>query len=316
MATGMPGGSRAVDEVPADKTPRVASVTVTFNPDLGRLRRQIDALLAQVDQTFIVDNGSDATTRASIAGWEGVRVVALEENRGVASGFNIGIRESRAWGADFVLLLDHDSIPSSDMVTRLVAGYRSAAATSLLPIAAVGPSIVDARDDREYPFIRLGWLRNVHLRCTQGEGLVPCDFLISSGALLAVDHVPAIGEFDDSLFIDSVDFEWCCRARSLGFALVGVCAARLDHWLGDERRQVVGDTALVVHSPQRLYYMTRNRLLLYRRTYVPLKWKAKDVLRLVAKFAATMALLAPRAAYARMTWLAIRHGLAGHGGKL
>lgn len=302
--------------MPAVKRPRVASVTVTFNPDPDRLIRQIDALRRQVDDVLIVDNGSATPSIASIARSQGACVVELAENRGVASGFNIGIRKAHARGAEFVLLLDHDSIPSSDMVARLVDGYRTAQTASELPVAAVGPSIIDTRDDREYPFIRLGWLRNAHLRGTQDAQLIPCDFLISSGALLAVDHVAAIGEFDESLFIDSVDFEWCCRARALGFALVGVSAARLDHWLGDERRPVVGDTALVVHSPQRIYYMTRNRLLLYRRAYVPFKWKAKDVLRLIAKFAATMALLPPRRAYARMTWLGICHGLAGHGGKL
>jgi rhamnosyltransferase len=315
MAIGMPSAVAARSSPPFAPRPRIASVTVTFNPDPARLRRQVEALDGQVDEILIVDNGSAAPLPELPAGMHGVRLFALEENRGVASGFNIGMREARARGARFVLLLDHDSIPSPDMVAQLVDGYHRAQEASAAPIVAVGPCVVDVRDRREYPFIRLGWLRNAHLRCSGAER-VPCDFLISSGALIALEHVPAIGEFDESLFIDSVDFEWCCRARSRGFALVGICAARLDHWLGDERREVLGAIALVVHSPQRLYYMTRNRLLLYRRRYIPIKWKVKDVLRLLGKFLATMVLLPSRAAYARMTWLAIRDGLAGRCGKL
>jgi len=74
--------------------------------------------------------------------------------------------------------------------------------------------------------------------------------------------------------------------------------------------------ALVIHSPHRLYYMTRNRLLLYRRAYVPLKWKIKDVIRMGCKFIVTILLVAPRRLYARMTWVAIRDAVAGRGGRL
>ncbi len=288
---------------------------MTFNPDPVRLARQVQSLRSQVDEILIVDNGSTVPPGA-IAESEGVRMIALAENVGVASGFNIGMREARATGAEFALLLDHDSVPLEGMVAKLLEGYRKAQKSCTGPIAAVGPRVVDPRERSDYPFIRLGWMRNDHVRCDRAvDGVVECDFLITSGSLVAVEHLEDVGELDDSLFIDSVDFEWCCRARARGFHLVGVCDARLDHRLGDDRRRVVGGLALVVHSPQRLYYMTRNRMLLYRRSYVPLKWKLKDVLRLGAKFAATMALLPPRRAYARMTWHAICDGLAGRGGR-
>jgi rhamnosyltransferase len=70
-----------------------------------------------------------------------------------------------------------------------------------------------------------------------------------------------------------------------------------------------------VHSPERIYYMTRNRLLLYQRAYMPLKWKLKDLLRFLAKFAATVLLVRPRRENARMTLWAIRDALAGRGGR-
>jgi rhamnosyltransferase len=65
----------------------------------------------------------------------------------------------------------------------------------------------------------------------------------------------------------------------------------------------------------RLYYMTRNRILLYQRAYVPLKWKLKDFLRVLAKFAATMLFVSPRREYARMSYWAVRDALARRGGK-
>lgn len=294
---------------------RVASVTVAFNPSPWRLAQQVAALRNQVDDIVIVDNCSAYPLADMAQSPGGLVVLSLPENGGVAKGFNVGIDEAYRRGAKFVLLLDHDSIPAAGMVDALLEPYKTREGFEAGEIAGSGPRVTDNRDHKEYPFIQLGWLSNSHLRCVSRR-FVPCDFLISSGALIAMEMFDRVGRFDESLFIDSVDFEWCCRARSYGFILVGACAARMDHQLGDYRRRVTQKLSLVVHSPPRIYYMTRNRLLLYRRPYVPLKWKMRDCLRLFAKFVAIMAFIPPRAAYARMTWRAIRDAFAGRGGKL
>ena len=297
----------------------MASVTVAFNPDAARLAAQLTALASQVSRMIVVDNGSRRAVRDDLERLLGAEAVArtewlsLEENQGLARGFNVGVREARSWGARYALLLDHDSIPADGMVAHLIAAH---AGDGNERVAATGPRVRDVRDDREFPFIRLGWPRNRHLRCGGAEGTVGCDFLISSGCLVSLDAFEAVGEFDETLFIDSVDLEWCFRARSRGYALYGACGARLDHRLGDERLAVLNRYEMVVHSPERLYYMTRNRLMLYWRGYMPLSWKVKDAVRGLAKCAATMALVQPRAQYARMTLRAFRDAAAGRGGKL
>src|SRR5688572_23654694 len=265
-----------------NRTEQVASITVTYNPDPARLRRQLDALRSQVDHVLLVDNGSSAAGHAPPPG-PGVHAIDLGENAGVAKAFNVGIAEARRLGAAYVLLLDHDSIPAAGMVDTLrrTAEARLAAGERL---AAVGPRVVDVRDAQDYPFIRLGWLANHHLRCDGSQGTVSCDFLISSGCLIPMHALEAIGNFEEGLFVDSVDFEWCSRARDRGYTLHGVCGATLDHQLGDERREIGAGGRLIVHSPERIYYMTRNRVRLYGRRYISLKWKWKDVLRMVAKF--------------------------------
>jgi rhamnosyltransferase len=305
--------------------PRVGSVTVAFNPSVERLAEQLEALEGQVDDIIVIDNGSrpavehllerHAAARPRLAALP-IRIVALPGNEGIARGLNVGIEAARAQGAQLVVLLDHDSVPGAGMVAELVA-TRERCATPANPVAAVGPRVKDLRDAREYPFVRLGWLRNRHQYCAgSAQQVFACDFLISSGTLIALDAFDAVGPFEDDLFIDSVDREWCFRALSRGFALYGACAAHLDHRLGDRRRPVWGGLELIVHSPARLYYMTRNRLLLYRRAYVPLKWKINDFLRMIAKFTATLLLVAPRREYARLSWKAVRDAGANRGGKL
>ena len=318
--------ARLVKEPAAHKA-LVASVTVAFNPAPMRLAEQIATLRTQVDEIIVIDNGSVPSVRSIFARTEiatlvgeqlQINFIVLEENQGVARGFNIGIEASRKGGAEFVLLLDQDSVPATDMVRKLYAGYQRAAGESVAnTVAAVGPRIVDSRDRHDYPFIRLGWIRNQHIRCITSQGqIIACDFLISSGALISIGAFDNIGRFDDGLFIDSVDFEWCCRARARQFALYGVCDAELDHRLGDERRAVFNSMKMVVHSPLRVYYQTRNRIVLYRRGYLPLKWKLKDVLRMVGRLLTIMMLVAPRREYLRMSILGFRDGVANRGGKL
>ncbi len=296
---------------------RVVSITVAFNPDPTRLRAQIEALRGQVERILIVDNNSQPAVSTMMPADPLIDFIALDDNRGVASGFNIGVAAARERHAQSVLLLDHDSIPGPGMVAALVAAVERAASMSgARPVAAVGPRVTDIRDRLEYPFIRLGWTHNRQLRCADArDAVIACDFLISAGSLIPMASFATVGAFDETLFIDSVDFEWCCRARDRGLALYGACDARLDHWLGDHRRRVLGAVNLVVHSPQRIYYMTRNRFLLYRRPYMPLKWKMKDLLRVLAKFSVTMLLIPPRAKYARMTLFALRDAIAQRGGK-
>jgi len=304
--------------LPSSPFAKVCSITVAFNPNPERLAEQVRALQAEVGEIVVIDNGSDAAVAKlpQLAGLP-MRVIALPDNRGVAYGFNAGIAAARERGADFVLLLDDDSVPVSGMVEELLAACRG---RELIeggsPVAAVGPRIQDVRDSHDYPFIRLGWTHNRHIRCEdEANKVIPCDFLISSGSLVPMSALAVVGEFDEGLFIDSVDLEWCCRARSRGLALYGVCAARLDHRLGDRRQSVLNTLELVVHSPERIYYMTRNRFLLYKRPYMPLKWKLKDLLRWMAKFTATVLLIAPRVEYVRMTTRAIRDALIGRSGK-
>lgn len=297
--------------------PRTCSITIAFNPDARRLESQLAALGGQVDAMVIVDNGSDADKREFLralarSGDERMELVELPHNHGVGGGLNAGVEAARRLGCDHVVLLDHDSIPAAGMVGALLAAYRDAGGAAR--VAAVGPRIRDSRDHHEFPFIRLGWTHNPRIRCAGRDGTVDCDFLITSGTLTSLEALERVGPFDDGLFIDFVDLEWCCRARARGLRLLGVCGAWLDHELGEAPRTVMGRLRILVHSPERIYYATRNRMLLYRRSQVPLKWKLKDIPRGVLKVATALLFVAPRATYLRMTVAAMRDGVRGSGG--
>ena len=295
---------------------RTCAVIVSYQPDLLALRNLVDRMARQVGAVVLVDNASDG-------GWQQVVGVTLatcggallvqDANLGLAAAQNIGIDWARAHGYEHVLLLDQDSEPTAGMVAALLAALQGLAATGR--VAAVGPRFHDRREDRHAPFVRLGFPLNRKLWCTSGEQVIACDFLISSGVLIPIAALDEIGPMDAGLFIDNIDLEWSFRARALGYSLHGVCAATMYHALGDARRALpFGSGQVVVHGPMRLYYMMRNRLLLYRLPHTPRVWIAQDLPRLLVKLLLFGVLIGPRWRNLRCMFRGLWDGVRGREG--
>ena len=88
------------------------------------------------------------------------------------------------------------------------------------------------------------------------------------------------------------------------------------HAIGDTLLQLpLGMGDVMVHSPKRLYFSSRNRVLLYRRSHVSKTWVAQDVPRFVLKFARLVCLVKPRRKVARAMLLGLMDGIAGRSGE-
>ena len=111
---------------------KVCAVMVTYNPD-SSLEQNIRALLPHVDRLIVVDNGSEPPIRADIEAISSacqVDVIWNNENLGLASALNIGIRQGLASG-------DYTWIATFDQDSRVSSGFRDAMleAYLVLPIS-------------------------------------------------------------------------------------------------------------------------------------------------------------------------------------
>jgi rhamnosyltransferase len=127
---------------------------------------------------------------------------------------------------------------------------------------------------------------------------------------------------DESLFIDNVDLEWGFRASARGWALIGAPKALLAHNIGDDHvaaprwARAFGKDRAIRHGPERLYYITRNRIRLYWMPHVPLSWKAQDLLRLPAKIVLSLWMAQDRKATAKALARGVFDGAANRGGPM
>lgn len=293
----------------------VCAVIVTYGPDPVLLRKVVASVASQVGHVVVFDNGSRAVDVVGLlAGQERVSVVPSGLNVGLGAALNRACERARQMGFQYVLLMDQDSVLADGMVQTL--GTALVDLQQAGHVAAVGPQFRDARSGEPAPFVRFGFPLNRKLRGGAGQR-ISCDFLITSGSLVPVAALERIGPMDEALFIDNLDMDWCFRAKRAGFSLHGICDAQMAHSIGEElRASWVKQDGVIVHKPFRLYFIMRNRVLLYRRRYTPRVWIAQDVPRLVLKFVGNALFLPQR--WQRLVFMCrgVRDGLLGRGGGL
>ena len=283
---------------------------VLHHPDTTLLRAQYDAVRGQVHAVLYVDNsaGQAALAGAGMATGDGLVLIGDGVNVGLAAALNHGLADVAAHGAGFALLLDQDSIPDPGMVATLHR-LLTAGSPSGHPVAAIGPAIVDELHGRTEYFARLRLPLNHRIHPSpDAPASFEVDFLITSGTLLPLSVLDAVGGMDENLFIDSIDFDWSFRATDHGYALLATFATTMRHRRGDELHRV-GPLSLRLHSPFRLFYMYRNRVRLYRRGYVPAAWKVHDLGRMLVKMVLLAVFVPGRAKNLSAIWRGIYQGL-------
>lgn len=207
---------------------------------------------------LVLDNGSaDGTApavRAWLArqpppAWRRADCLRADENLGAAAARNLLAREAK--GSEYYVFLDDDAV--------LDRGFLAAALEAARPdpaIGVVGGRVVTfeapARDLTGAGFVdwRLGRFRDEPATATTA-----CDFVSSCAALVRADAFGAAGGFDEDYFVYHEDVDFCVRAGRRGFRVLYEPSALARHRVPAGKR----------HTPERLYYLLRNKFLFLRK---------------------------------------------------
>ncbi len=295
----------------------VAAIVVTYFPRLDGLLASIRSLISQVDYIFIVDNGSsmqkeiaDAISMLSTVTFEPLKI-----NVGLGTAINMGVDFARCRGVSHVVLMDQDSLPRPEMVGVMMRHLLGDSVNQR--VAAIGPCFIDANNGAISQHVHFETLRIGRIPCPENAPFVSTDFLITSGSLIPLHVLDDVGPMDETLFIDHVDTEWCLRARSKGYVLLGDCEALMEHDLGEYRKRIwfFRWREVPVHKAFRYYYIFRNSFLLYRRKYIPWAWIRIDLIRLIQIFGFTLLFGPDRLGKIAMMFRGVRDAFLGKSGK-
>lgn len=216
----------------------------SYNPDIELLERAVRSISEQVAEVAIVDNGSrNIKLVKELVERTGSRLIAFPENRGIAAAFNAAFRYAKDKGFKWVLTCDQDSVMVDGMVARFLDVERVHGEHGRVGI--VCPNFYNRTTGR--------------LEYVDGEPRI-IDSCISSGSLTLVSAWEEISGFDEAMFIDGVDFEFCDRLKASGYGVLLVPDVHMEHEIGAASLHgLPGHKFLVLnHSAFRKFYIAQN----------------------------------------------------------
>jgi len=288
---------------------KVCGVIVTYNPDCS-ITQNVRALLPQVGMVLVVDNGSSERSLpylAELQTYDNVTLICNGANLGIAAAFNIGIRKAGEAGCRWLATFDQDSLAPAGFIASLLATVEQCPFKD--QVALIAPRLQDP----------VTGLSGSHGSKVEAVPFEEVPVTISSGCLLRYEVFEQAGLFDETLFIDYVDHEYCLRLRMAGYRLLESTSAVLEHRIGATTRHAILGMPVKVtnHSPLRRYYMTRNRLLLYWRYGGRFPaWAAKDCICMMKELIGVVLFEEQKIAKLGMMLLGLAHSLAGRRGPL
>lgn len=300
----------------------VCAIVVTYNPDFRLFGAQIESLDNQC-AVLVVDNSEKPDIKNLInkkCQEFCIKLVDMGCNVGLAKAQNSGIQFVRDAFPEskYIVFLDQDSIPSSRFITSMRSEYKCICKKER--IAVLGPSLYDPRAKSYHSFHLIhGALYKKTNPVTLKNKTIPCSMINSSGSFCSVDVFEDIGCFDESLFIDHVETDWCFRAKSMGYKLYGTTKVVLEHYMGDDVLEfsVLGKKRFMPYrNPLRHHYLFRNSIKLLKRDYIPFVWKLYCMVKLTYTAVIFSIFSRERKGQMKAMWLGIKDGISGAKGKI
>lgn len=242
--------------------PKVAIIILNWNgwKDTVECLESLQHLTYPNYRVIVVDNGStDGSVEHLRSKYPSLSLIANQKNLGYAGGNNIGIWYALENNADYVMILNNDTIVEPNAVTAMVEVARETKASVIGALIKdiTGRKIVFAKSS--YPAM----LFYSESQCFVPEGKWWFSDRVEGSAMLLcrdflMERKKCLGYFlDESLFLYCEEVELALWCRQNGKKSVVAGNAIVYHKVGTS----LGEKA----QPLRFYYLTRNRVIIARR---------------------------------------------------
>jgi rhamnosyltransferase len=227
---------------------KLLGIIVAYNPNYIDLVKNIESYITELDCLIIYKNSEIIIEdELHVKFGENVMFLGSENNDGIGKALNEGVCFAKKNGFTHLLTLDQDSYFKNGHL----ADFRKIIEFDMSHIinGVFIPNLVYSNQllitDQEEPY-------NV----TDG---------ITSGSIFPISLFDKVGGFNNFLFIDGVDFEFCYRIKSeYGFNTILFPAIHLVHELGYSTKSLLGFTK-INYSAFRTFFLVRNHILLWKK---------------------------------------------------
>lgn len=217
-------------------------------------------------QVIVLDNAStDGSVEAIRKEYPETHIIELNENLGYAGNNNVGIQAAQEMGAEWIFVLNEDTILADDCLENLAS-----AAQSDPRIGIVGPlvyhndepGVIQSAGGSLGPFWQSRHIGQNEIDEGQYNEVRDVEWISGCAILVKQEVIEQVGALDTRFFYYWEETEWCLRASRSGWRIIHAPEARLWH-KGVQRDYQP--------KPSVTYYSTRNRLLMLAKHHAPLK---------------------------------------------
>lgn len=216
-------------------------------------------------KTIVLDNrSSDDSVKAISEAFPDVQIFVLQENKGYAGNNDVGIHAALEQGADWVFVLNEDTILDKDCIENLVKVGESDP-----KIGIVGPmvyhfdepNIIQSAGGVFDKYLRVSHLSQNQADTGQYAGPHSVDWISGCAIMVRRAAIEEVGVIDERFFYYVEETEWCLRIKKAGWKVIHVPSAKIWH---------KGVQLDYKPQPSVTYYATRNRLLMLSKHHAPL----------------------------------------------
>ncbi|MDO9162963.1 MAG: glycosyltransferase family 2 protein [Methylococcaceae bacterium] len=231
----------------------ICAIIISYHPS-EEIIDNINILLDQVGDILIVDNGSGPSTKelfGKLKKHQKINIIYNEENIGIAAALNIGVNKAKNKGYEWVITFDQDSLSSPQMIENMLKAYDAHPMKE--KVVSLSPKLVDKAAKE---------IGSVYLSPDKYEDLpyIETQEIITSGNMLKLSIFDTVGYFNELLFIDYVDVEFCFRCITRDYKILKIKNAVLFHNIGfPTYHKLLWKTPIAInHGALRRYYIARN----------------------------------------------------------
>lgn len=243
------------------QNPKVFIVIVNWN-GLKDTRECLISLIKLDYENFnvvLVDNASN-NDELSILFKEFPFIIPIRNkiNVGFTGGTNIGIKYSLEKKADYVLILNNDTIVQQSFLTKLVFFMEKNE-----KYVAISPLILYPKNDKIWSaggkLYKFGIVRMIDkgkLYINHNSNIEP-DFLSGCCIMMRGNLIDSIGLFDNDYFAYYEDIDWSFRAKRIGYKIKVLRDSIIYH----KKSSSAGISGKDKLTPLQAYYYSRNGLI-------------------------------------------------------
>lgn len=233
---------------------KIAAGVVLFNPDdVERVKKCLSNVASQVEKVYIYDN---STVSVELEYPDNCVYLTENANLGIAHALNVIMRKAQEDGYKWVITIDQDSIVPLGMIES----FETIIEHSSDRIGIICPQVIDRR--------------RIYSKPVSSNGTQQMTKAITSASCTSVKAWEEVGAFDEWLFIDLVDNEFCKRLTCSGYQIL-----RVNKWILDQEFGVIEPKTLkkqmfwmkaseILHVPNLAKFAYRKRVSPFRVYYV------------------------------------------------